>query len=116
MKSIVNDDVVLSQPLDGPLSAHIPAFAQWARDQGYAWASRYRQVLLAACFSRWLGQQAITIRRVFAEHLTRYLLSRARRAQIHRGDTAALRHFVDSSVGWLVRDRPQQTNSVGHTV
>src|SRR3989442_4287985 len=95
MKNIVNDDVVLSEPLDGPLSAHIPAFAQWARDQGYAWASRYRQVLLAACFSRWLGQQAITIRRVSAEHLTRYLRSRARRAQIHRGDTAALRHFVD---------------------
>ena len=80
MKCIVNDDVVLSQPLDGPLSAHIPAFAQWARDQGYAWASRYRQVLLAACFSRWLGHQAITIRRVSAEHLTRYLRSRARRA------------------------------------
>lgn len=95
MKCIVNDDVVLSQPLDGPLSGHIAAFAQWARDQGYAWASRYRQVLLAACFSRWLGQQAITIRRVSAEHLPRYLRSRARRAQIHRGDTAALRHFVD---------------------
>lgn len=95
MKCIVNDDMVLSQPLDGPLSAQIPAFAQWARDQGYAWASRYRQVLLAACFSRWLGQQAITIRRVSTEHVTRYLRSRARRAQIHRGDTAALCHFVD---------------------
>jgi integrase/recombinase XerD len=95
MKCIVNDDVVLSQPLDGPLSAHIRAFARWARDQGYAWASRYRQVLLAACFSRWLGRQAITIRRVSAEHLARYLRSRARRVQIHRGDTAALRHFLD---------------------
>src|SRR5438552_7887073 len=95
MKCIVNDDVLLSKPLDGPLSAHIPAFAQWARDQGYAWASRYRHVLLAACFSRWLGQQAITIRRVSAEHSARYLRSRARRVQIHRGDTAALRHFVD---------------------
>ncbi|MBI4262920.1 MAG: tyrosine-type recombinase/integrase [Acidobacteria bacterium] len=95
MKCIVNDDVVLSQPLDGPLSAHIPAFAQWARAQGYAWASRYRHVLLAACFSRWLGQQAITIRRISDEHSARYLRSRARRVQIHRGDTAALRHFVD---------------------
>lgn len=95
MKYIIDGDVVLSQPPNGPLSAHIPAFAQWARDQGYAWASRYRQVLLAACFSRWLGQQAITIRRVSTEHVTRYLRSRARRVQIHRGDTAALRHFVD---------------------
>lgn len=95
MRYIISEDVVLSQPLVGPLSAHIPAFAQWARDQGYAWASRYRQVLLAACFSRWLGQQAITIHRVCTEHVTRYLRSRARRTQIHRGDTAALRHFVD---------------------
>jgi site-specific recombinase XerD len=108
MKCIVNDDVVLSQPLDGPLSAHIPAFAQWARDQGYAWASRYRQVLLAACFSRWLGQQAITIRRVSAEHLTRYLRSRARRVQIHRGDTAALRQFLD----FLHREGVIRSNTV----
>lgn len=95
MKCIVNDDVVLSRPLEGPLSAHIAAFAQWARDQGYARASRYRQVLLAACFSRWLGQQTITVRHLAAEHAVRYLRSRARRVQIHRGDTAALRHFVD---------------------
>lgn len=26
MKCIVDDDVVLSQPLEGPLSAHIPGF------------------------------------------------------------------------------------------
>jgi integrase/recombinase XerD len=51
MKCIVDGDVVLSRPLEGPLSAHVGAFATWARDQGYAWASRYRQVLLAACFS-----------------------------------------------------------------
>ena len=95
MKCIVNDDVVLSRPLEGPLSAYIAAFAQWARDQGYAWASRYRQVLLAACFSRWLGQQAVTVRRVSAGHAVRYLRSRARRVQIHRGDRAALRQFLD---------------------
>ncbi|OFW02848.1 MAG: integrase [Acidobacteria bacterium RIFCSPLOWO2_02_FULL_68_18] len=95
MKCIVDDDVVLSRPLEGPLSAHIAAFAQWARDQGYARASRYRQVLLAACFSRWLGQQTITVRHVAAAHAARYLRSRARRVQIHRGDRAALRQFLD---------------------
>jgi site-specific recombinase XerD len=94
MKCIVNDDVVLSRPLEGPLSTHIAAFAQWARDQGYARASRYRQVLLAACFSRWLGQQTIAAQRVAAEHAVRYLRSRARRVQIHRGDSAALRQFL----------------------
>jgi len=95
MKYIVNDDVVLSRPLDGPLSTQIPAFAKWARDQGYARASRYRQVLLAAGFSRWLGRQAITVRRIGATHSARYIRARARRVQIHRGDTAALRHFVE---------------------
>jgi hypothetical protein len=55
MKCIVNDDVVLARPLEGPLSAHIAPFAMWAREQGYARRSRHRQVLLAACFSRWLG-------------------------------------------------------------
>jgi integrase len=94
MKCIVNEDVVLSRPLEGPVSAHVAPFAQWARDQGYARASRYRQVLLAACFSRWLGRQTIPARRVGAAHAVRYLRSRARRVQIHRGDRAALQQFV----------------------
>jgi integrase/recombinase XerD len=95
MKYVVNGDVVLSQPLEGPLSAHIGAFAQWARDQGYARASRYRQVLLAACLSRWLGHQGIGLRSVSVEHATRYLRSRARRVEIHRGDAAALRQCLE---------------------
>jgi integrase/recombinase XerD len=93
MKYIVNDDVVLSRPLEGPLSAQIAAFAQWARDQGYAWASRYRQVQLAACFSRWLGQRAVSAGRVSAEHQARYLRFRARRLQVRREDAAALGQF-----------------------
>lgn len=95
MKCIVNGDVVLSQPLEGPLSAHIAAFAAWARQQGYALHSRYRQVLLAACFSRWLRQQSVSMRRLCAKHLTQYLRSRARHVQIHSGDAAALRQLLD---------------------
>ena len=94
MRCIINDDVVLSRPLEGPLQAHIATFAQWASEQGYAQGSRYRQVLLAACFSRWLGQHAISLRRVSAEHLAGYLRSRARRVKIHRGDAAALRQCL----------------------
>jgi len=95
MKFIVCGDVVLSRPLEGPLAAQITAFAQCARDQGYARYSRYRLVLLAACFSRWLGQQAVRLHRVSTEHLARYLQSRARRLRVHRGDAAALRQFMD---------------------
>jgi integrase/recombinase XerD len=95
VKYIMNGDVVLSRPPEGPLAAQIGAFATWASEQGYAWYSRYRQVLLAACFSRWLGQQAIGLRRVSSEHPARYLRWRARRVQVHRGDAAALTHLID---------------------
>ena len=95
MKCIVYGDVVLSRPLDGPLSAHIAGFANWAHEQGYARYSRYRQVLLAACFSRWLGQQAVSMRQVSSGHAARYLRCRVRHVQIQRGDAAALRLFID---------------------
>jgi len=95
MKYIINGDVVLSRPLEGPLAAQIAAFAKWARDQGYAPRSRYRRVLLAAGLSRWLGRQAVRLRHVSAEHPVRYLRSRARRVQVHRGDAAALRQLVE---------------------
>jgi len=55
MKCVVNNDVVLARPLEGPLSTYIPGFAQWACEEGYAFSSRRRKVYLAACFSRWLG-------------------------------------------------------------
>jgi len=49
MRYIVNDQVVLSRPLEGPLAAYIDPFAKWASEQGYAFCSLRRQVLLAAC-------------------------------------------------------------------
>ena len=39
MKCIVDNDVVLSRPLEGPLAGHIAAFATWARER----ASCFRQ-------------------------------------------------------------------------
>lgn len=47
MKYIINDQVVLSRPLEGPLAVPIASFAQWTREQGYALHSRHRHVLLA---------------------------------------------------------------------
>lgn len=94
MKHIIDDQVVLSQPLAGPLATRIAAFARYAREEGYALQSRYRRVLLAAGFSRWLGQQAVRLRRISSEHPKRYLRARARRVQVHNGDAAALRQFL----------------------
>ncbi len=95
MKYIIDGQVVLSRPLEGPLAAQIAAFAKWAREQGYAFQSRYRRVLLAAGFSRWLGEQAVRRRYVISEHPARYLRSRARRVQVQEGDAAALKQFLD---------------------
>ena len=96
MRYIVNEDVVLSRPLEGPLSAHIEAFAASLREQGYAPKTRHSQVLLAACFSLWLGQKAIRVRDVVGnKHLTQYLRSRARHSRIHRGDVATLKQFLE---------------------
>ena len=95
MRHIIDDQVVLSRPLEGPLAAQIAAFARCAREEGYARQSRYRRVLLAAGFSRWLGRQAVRLPRVSSEHAKRYLRSRARRVRVHNGDAAALRQFLD---------------------
>jgi integrase/recombinase XerD len=95
VKHIVDGQVVLSRPLEGPLAAQIAAFAKWAREQGYALQSRYRRVLLAAGLSRWLGEEAVRLCRVSSEHPARYLRSRARRVQVQKGDAAALSQFLD---------------------
>ena len=95
MKYIVNEQVVLSQPLAGPLKAHIASFAHWAGEQGYALSYVHRKVLIAACFSRWLGQKRVKLRNVSSEHGVRYLRCRARRVRPHQGDVAALRQLID---------------------
>ena len=96
MRYIVNDQVVLSRPLEGPLAAYIDPFAKWASEQGYAFCSLRRQVLLAACFSRWLGQKDVRVHSVSPEQAVQYLRYRARRVQIHKkGDTAALRYLIE---------------------
>src|SRR5260370_7257091 len=51
--------------------------------------------MLAACFSRWLGQQAVGIRRVSSAHAARYLRSRAHRVKLQSEEGGALRQFID---------------------
>jgi integrase/recombinase XerD len=90
MKYIIIDGVVLSRPLEGPLAAHIESFARWGSEQGYSLCTLHRQVLLAAQFSRWLGQKRVRLRSISSQHTERYLRSRGRRVQINRGDAATL--------------------------
>lgn len=94
MKYAINGQIVLSRPPEGPLAAHICSFAKWMSEQGYALCSLHRQVLLAACFSRWLGKKDVRLHALSSEHVASYLQYRARRVQVHKGDTAALRHLI----------------------
>jgi hypothetical protein len=95
VKCVINDQVVLSREPEGPLAAHIGAFAKSRSAQGYAPDSIHRQVLLAACFSHCLKQKGVRLRHVSSDHPSRYLRYRARRVRPCPGDAAALRHLID---------------------
>ena len=95
MKCVINDQVVLSRALEGPLAAHIGAFAESRSALGYARCSMQREVRLAAGFSRWLKQKGIALRRVGADHASRYLRDRAREVRANLGDAVGLRHLLD---------------------
>lgn len=95
MRYVVNSQVVLLQPPEGPLVAYIAAFAKSVRDQGYSLRSIKRQVHLAACFSRWLKQRRIAERSVCADHVVQYMRYRARHMPILGGDHAALTRVIE---------------------
>src|SRR6266436_3223550 len=100
MKCIVNNQVVLSLPPEGPVAAHIGWFAESVSEQGYSLWSIHRQVLLAACFSRWLKGNGVGLRSICSDHAASYLRYRARRVRPCRGDAAALKHLI----GFLRRE------------
>ena len=95
MKCIIDNQVVLSRAPEGPLASHIGSFAKSLSEQGYALESIHRQVLLAACFSRWLKQKGVGLRSITSDHPPRYLRYRARHRRPCEGDAAALRHLLD---------------------
>ena len=95
MKCVINNQVVLSRAPEGPLAFYISSFAKSVSVQGYSLYSIHRQILLAACFSRWLKQKGIGVRSICSDHPTRYLRYRARHVRPCRGDPAALKHLID---------------------
>lgn len=95
MKYIVNGEVVLSRAPEGPIAPHIGAFAAWLNHQGYAPYSLYRRVLVAAGFSRWLGQRAVALGDIAFDHQARYLRYRARHVKPRLDDACALKHLIE---------------------
>jgi integrase/recombinase XerD len=107
MKCIINNQVVLSRRPEGPLAAQIGSFAKSVSEQGYSLASIHRQVLLAACFSRWLKQKGVGLCTICSDHAVRYLRYRARHVRPCRGDAAALKHLISflRSEGVIPREK-----------
>ena len=92
MKYVIKDDLALSRPPEGPVASYIVPFAEWLGDRGYGLVSMRNQVLMAAGFSKWLGQKGIELSDISGDHPGRYLLDRAQRPKL--GDDAALRHLL----------------------
>ena len=95
MSYVVNDQVILSRVPEGPLAAYLLPFASSLSHQGYKRRYIHRQVMLSACFSRWLKKIGLPLRRVTSAHAAQYLTCRYRRQRSSRGDQAALGHFID---------------------
>ncbi len=95
MKYVIVNQVVLSRAPEGPLAAYLRSFAASLNTQGYCLESIHRQVLLAACFSRWIKQEGVQLRDITSDHPARYLRCHAREVRPCRGDAAALNHLID---------------------
>ena len=94
MKYIINNHLVLSGVPEGLLAAYLGPFAESLSRQGYAQCYIHRQVMLAACFSRWIKHTKVPPECITSEHPAQFLRYRYRRRQPNQGDRAALGHFI----------------------
>jgi len=90
MKCNFDKQVFLSRVPEGPLAAHIGAFAGWLHEQGYALRSIRRHVLLASCFNGWLKHKGIAVCSITPEQPAQYLRYRSRQVRLWPEDASAL--------------------------
>ena len=95
MNYALTDQVVLSRVPEGPLAGYLVRFAGSLSQQRYAQHYIHRQVMLVACFSRWLKKTGVPVDGVTSTHAAQYLRYRYRRRRPSQGDPAALSHFIE---------------------
>ena len=71
MKYVIYDHLVLSRVPEGPLAPYLGPLAESLSQQGYTQRYIHRQVMLAACFSRWLMHTEVLPHRITSEHPAR---------------------------------------------
>ncbi len=98
MRHRINERVVLlclpKGGPDGPIAPYLHSFAQSLSEQGYSHCYLRRQVMLAACFSRWLKHRRVHSHDVGSEHSSHYLRCRYRERQAAQGDAGALDNLI----------------------
>ena len=95
MTRATNNQLVRPQWREGPLAGWLDAFADWVTARGYAPHTSNRMIMLAACFSQWLDQEAIGIADINPDHVARHLEHRTRRLRPRQHDKTLLWHFLD---------------------
>lgn len=98
MRYRVNDQVILLRMPEkgpgGPFAAYLDAFADSLSLQGYGIRYLRREVMLAALFSQWLKQSAVS-GNLKPEHSSRFLRYRYRRRRANPDDPGALNRFIE---------------------
>ena len=95
MRYIIDEQVVLMRPPQGPVAIYIRPFADWMRGQGYALPSLREKVRLAVGFSHWLGSKALRACAIRSRHCAQYLQHRAQQRGSRPGEELALTQFVE---------------------
>ena len=84
------DPKTIQRLYDGPLKAHIDAYAALLQSQGYTGQSARSQIRLVADLSRWLRGQGLATKDLNPQRTHRYLSYRKRLLRPRRGDASAL--------------------------
>jgi integrase/recombinase XerD len=118
MRYRINEQMALTcmpkEGLVGPIAPYMHSFAQSLSAQGYERRYMRRQLMLAACFSRWLNQRRVRLRCIRSEHPTQYLRCRHRDRQAVAGDTAAFDHLMEFLRGKRMIP-PKKRSALRHT-
>jgi len=74
---------------EGPLGAHIDAYAALLHEQGYGWQGGRRQIRWVADLGGWLRRHNLTADDLSSQHLQAYLRYRRRHLRPHPSDSSA---------------------------
>ena len=76
--------------VEGPLAPYLEPYAEYLADRGYSQVSYWKKTFLISEFSRWLGEERVSVSEITPEHEAAFLRARARHRIPIRGDPVSL--------------------------